>query len=141
MNYGLVSEEFWIRRVRQGDFTAIPDPFTYGQSSRFSHLINGYRISIDMGWSELPVWANQRCVEAARTGQWRGTALELWCVLFHERRRNRHSGEGALFGREITLQNRLCATLRDKLQVMNADEHALIQHFIIEARRPLTCLH
>jgi hypothetical protein len=75
-------------------FSALPDPLLYNQTSRFSHLIDGYRVSDDLGWPILRAWANERGAEAARDGIWRGTALELWCVLFYERRRYRHAGEG-----------------------------------------------
>jgi hypothetical protein len=129
----LLPEERWLARVRQGDFTAIPDPFTYDQTGRFSHLLNGYRVSDDMGWPALRIWANERRDEAEFSGQWRGTALELWCVLFFEHRRYRHGSEGDPTGRDLELLNRLCATLRRKLQTMSADEHALIQHFMATA--------
>jgi hypothetical protein len=59
-------------------------------------------------------------------------------VLFYERRRYRHAGAGALTGRDLELLDRLCASLREKLQALSTDEHALILHFMAVARRPLT---
>ena len=77
--------------------------------------------------------ANERRDEAEFSGQWRGMALELWCALFFEHRRYRHGGEGDPTGRDLELLNRLCATLRRKLQTMSADEHALIRHSMATA--------
>jgi hypothetical protein len=131
-------DEPWLARIRDGDFSALPEPFTYAHTSSFSHLINGYRVSDDLGWPMLRAWANERGAEAACTGIWRGTALELWCVLFYERRRYRHAGEGDPIRRDLELLDQLCATLREKLQTLSTDEHALILHFIAVARRPLT---
>lgn len=134
-------DEPWLARTRDGDFSALPDPLLYNQTSRFSHLIDGYRVSDDLGWPMLRAWANERGAEAARIGIWRGTALELWCVLFYERRRYRHAGEGDPTGRNLDFLDQLCATLREQLQTLSRDEHALILHFMRLARRPLTLLY
>jgi hypothetical protein len=91
-----------------------------------------------MGWPMLRVWVNERGAEATCTGGWRGTALELWCVLFYERRRYRHGGEGDPNGRDLERLDQLCMTLRSKLQVLRPEEHALLLHFMRVARRPLT---
>lgn len=124
------TDELWLAHVRAGNFSALPDPLRYGQTPRFAHLINGYFTSEDMGWGLLRVWANERRDEAEFMGQWRGTALELWCCLFFEHRRYRHGGDGDLTGPDFEPLDRLCATLREKLQQLTTGEHALILHFL-----------
>jgi hypothetical protein len=122
----------WLARVRAGDFSALPEPLRYKDTLHFSHLLNGYFVSEDMNWPLLRIWANERRDEAEQTGSWRGTALELWCCLFYERRRYRHGGEGDPTGLELVPLDRLCATLREKLQSVTAGEHALILHFMAQ---------
>jgi hypothetical protein len=119
-------EEPWIERVRQGDFSAIPNPLTWEQTSTLSHLLHGYRTSLSLSLGELRVWANQRAREAARTGTWHGTALELWLCLFYERRRYRHMDEGEPEGRDLQLLNQLCQQLRCTLQTLSPEERVLI---------------
>jgi hypothetical protein len=133
MTYRFMNEEPWVERARQGDFTALPYPLTYTQTGHFSHLINGYHVSTEMGWGLLRVWANERATEADREGSWRGTALELWCVLFYERRRYRHADEGDPEGHELAKLDELCRVLQSKLRAVSEDERALILHFVTAA--------
>lgn len=141
MNIWSPSKEPWLARVRDGDFSALPIPLHYEDTLYFAHLINGYFVSEDMGWPLLRIWANERREEAEQTGHWRGTALELWCALFFERRRYRHGGDGDPTGSDLELLDRLCATLREKLQRISADERALILHFMTQTHRPPHRLH
>jgi hypothetical protein len=112
----------------------------YKQTSRFSHLIDGYLVSGIMGWGLLRVWANERRDEAEFTGQWRGTALELWCCLFFERRRYRHGGEGDPTGPDLELLDRLCAILREKLRRLSTDEYRQIVDLFAAGYQPITLL-
>lgn len=116
----------WLQRVRRGDFNALPEPFTWDKTGELAHLIHGYRISESLGLGPLRIWANQRINKARRSGQWVGTALELWLCLFYEHRRYRHMGEGDPEGDELKLLNQLCTQLSGKLRDLNADEHAAI---------------
>jgi hypothetical protein len=141
MNPHASRQEPWLNAVRAGDFSALPSPFRYKQTSWLSHLINGYQVSDCMAWGLLRVWANERRDEAESLGQWRGTSLELWCCLFFERRRYRHGGEGDPTGPDLELLDRLCVTLREKLQRLSTDERKLILHFIAMARRPISIMN
>lgn len=125
------TEPYWIVRVRHGDFAALPEPFTWEETSEFAHLIHGYRISESLGLGQLRVWANKRINEARRSGQWTGAAIELWLCLFYEHRRYRHMDEGDPEGDELGLLNQLCTQLRAKLQDLDADEHVVITNAIL----------
>ncbi|PBB20404.1 hypothetical protein CK219_10570 [Mesorhizobium sp. WSM4313] len=73
-----------------GDFSAIPIRFTWNQSDRFAHFLNGYEIA--GGIDRLAEISNAMSAEFRRTSQWRGTALELWLCLFFQHRTRRHTG-------------------------------------------------
>jgi len=124
-------EPDWLQRVRRGDFNALPAPFTWNKTGELAHLIHGYRISESLGMGPLRIWANQRINEARRSGQWGGTALELWLCLFYEHRRYRHMGEGDPEGDELRLLNELCRNLRERLQRVDTEERATIANCIL----------
>jgi len=115
----------WLDRVRVGDFAAIPHAPTWLQSARLAHLLNGYAASRALGLGDLHGWANERADEAARTGSWRGSAIELWLCLFYEHRRWRHFGEEPEGG-ERKLIARLERQLRSQIQVIGCEERATI---------------
>jgi hypothetical protein len=119
----------WLHQVRVGAFEAIPDPLSWEDSCQLAHFINGYAVSEAKGWGLLRRWANDRIRQAARTGEWSGIALELWCCLFYEHRRYRHFGEEPT-GPDLELLNLLCATLRQELVALCPRERqALVSLF------------
>lgn len=118
----------WLHRVRAGEFEAIPQPFTWDQSCDLAHLINGYAVSEALGRGVLSEWANDRNDEAARTGDWSDSALDLWCCLFYEHRRYRHFGEEPT-GSDRKLLDWLCAALRRRLIELPADERAALLRY------------
>lgn len=131
-------EADWLQRLRRGDFAALPDPFTWGQTSEFAHLIHGYRVSESLGLGPLRIWANQRINEARRANQWRGTAIELWLCLFYEHRRYRHMGEGDPAGPDLDLLDQLCSELRARLQIVSDTERTSILRFIMASAAALS---
>lgn len=132
----IADEADWLQRVRRGDFAALPEPFTWSQTSEFAHLLHGYRVSESLGLGPLRIWANQRINEARRSGQWHGTGTELWLCTFYEHRRYRHMGEGDPDGPELDLLNQLCEALREKLQTVSDDERRSIVRFIMTGAPP-----
>ncbi len=125
------AEPSWIARARRGDFAALPEPFTWEKTGQFAHLVHGYRVSESLGLGRLRIWANKRISEARQSGQWTGTAMELWLCLFYEHRRYRHMDEGDPEGDELCLLDQLCEQLREKLQRLRAEEHAAIMKAIL----------
>lgn len=118
-------EAAWLDRVRDGDFSAMPEAFSWEASGAFAHLLHGYDVSSALDLGELAFWANERADEAAMAGSWRGTAIELWLCLFYEHRRFRHFGfEPVAADRDLIA--RLWQQLRDQLQVIGDGEHATI---------------
>lgn len=125
MSNGAGHEAAWLDRARAGDFSSMPEAFTWEDAGAFAHLLHGYDVSSALNLGELAFWANERADEAAMTGSWRGTAIELWLCLFYEHRRFRHFGfEPA--GTDRDQIARLWRQLRDQLQVIGDDERATI---------------
>ncbi|MEN5084010.1 hypothetical protein ABE438_16135 [Bosea sp. TWI1241] len=118
------NEPPWLDRVRHGDFSAMPEAFTWEDSAAFAHLLH-YDVSVALGLGELALWANERADEAAMTGSWRATAIELWLCTFYEHRRYRHFGfEPA--GADHELIAHLWQQLRSQLQTIGDDERTTI---------------
>jgi len=101
----------WLAAVRLGLFEEIPPDFSWSDSARLAHLINGYDLVSDVGLQRL---CNERLDEATQSGVWRGDALELWACLYGEHRRVRHSGHGP-DDDQLGLYDQLCRSLRDRL--------------------------
>lgn len=118
------NETAWLDRVRHGDFSAMPKGLIWEDSAAFAHLLH-YDVSVALGLGELAIWANERADEAAMTGSWRGTAIELWLCTFYEHRRFRHFGfEPVAADRDLIA--RLWQQLRDQLQVIGDEDRATI---------------
>lgn len=125
MRDGAGNETAWLDRVRAGDFAAVPETLTWEESGAFVHLLHGYDVSLALDLGELAFWANARADEAAMTGSWRGTTIELWLCLFYEHRRFRHFGfEPVADDRALIV--RLWQQLRSQLQVIGGEERATI---------------
>lgn len=117
-------EVTWLDQIRAGDFSAMPEAFTWEDSAAFAHLLH-YDVSVALDLGDLAFWANERADEAAMTGSWRGSAIELWLCLFYEHRRFRHfCFEPAGADRELIV--RLWQQLRDLLQVIGDEERTTI---------------
>lgn len=113
----------WEDSVAQGDFHAIPSPFKYRNSSRFAHLLDGYRFAGNLaGLAEL---ARERVSLRRAGGPWQGSALELWAILFFFHRASRHGGtddEDA----EDPFNDDLCEALRVRLVALTDAEKATV---------------
>jgi hypothetical protein len=118
------TREPWLREVAAGNWSAIPQDFSWQQSRGFAYLIDGYRLAPTLGLGEAGDFANTRGEAAGRTGAWEGTALELWICLFFEHRRERHSLSFDMDGRRLDLLNALCQRLRVALVEEDRAGHA-----------------
>lgn len=106
--------EDWERLALKGDFSRLPQPFSWRESGRLAHFLNGYREA--GGFEELSNLAIGKADEARSTGKWRGSAFELWLCLFFEHRASRHTGSDPGYGDE------LCEALRVALQALDPRE-------------------
>lgn len=118
------NEATWLDRIRTGDFSALPEAFTWEDSAAFAHLLH-YDVSVALNLGELAFWANERADEAAMTGSWRGSAIELWLCTFYEHRRFRHFGFEPV-GADRDLIAGLWQQLHSQLQTIGDDERASI---------------
>ena len=82
--------QHWTERVRAGDFSAIPVPFTWAQSAEFSHLIDAYELtgSVDACFTIL-----DRVLHEIRfTSHSTASPLDIWITLFFRHRGCKHAG-------------------------------------------------
>lgn len=119
----------WIERVRSGDFSAMPADFSWKQSEQFALLINGYDAAKSLGLGPLDDFVYRKRRDAAETGEWRGSAAELWCILFFERRISRFAR--ATLDRDPLL-DKLCGSLRFALQIIPDDQKAVLLKLIAD---------
>ncbi|MER8649638.1 hypothetical protein [Mesorhizobium sp. M0586] len=113
----------WELLALKGDFSAMPKPFAWDQSVRFSHFLNGYDAA--GGMDPLAELANGMASKARETGKWEGSAIDLWLCLFFQHRAQRHMGSD---DRDPML-DALCETLRTRLCRLPPEEaNALAGH-------------
>jgi len=120
----------WLDQVKAGDFSSIPSTLTWNQSLLFSQAIgNMYRHAKALGLSKPIDLYEERLEEAKRTGQWRGTSVELWTVLWHSHRLTL-TGLGLPAREDQPHLNQLCAQLRAYLQIIGPDEKSVLMTLI-----------
>lgn len=81
----------WLNAIRNGDFTAIPEPCDWNTSADLAHLIDGYALLADARCEDPAEHAEEALAVARQTGRWPGDARDLWISLFLEHRRWRHA--------------------------------------------------
>ncbi|GEO17397.1 hypothetical protein MAE02_50930 [Microvirga aerophila] len=124
------NNDTWLDQVKAGDFSAIPDPFTWKQSLFFSQAIgNMYRHAKALGLPKPIDLYEERLEEAKHKGKWRGTSVELWTVLWHSHRLTL-IGMGLPTREDRPYLDQLCTQLRDQLQSVAPDEKAVITTLI-----------
>lgn len=103
----------WEKHALNGDFSLMPKPFTWEQSGRLAHYLNGYEEA--GGFMELARLAETLGEVAREKGQWQGAAKDLWSCLFYEHRMARHTGS---YPEESAHHDSLCEALRVALQAL-----------------------
>jgi hypothetical protein len=122
--------EAWLAQVKAGDFSAIPTTLKWKQSLLFSQAIgNMYRHAKTLGLPKPIDLYEERLEEAKRTGQWRGTSVELWTILWHSHRLTL-TGLGLPAREDRPHLDRLCIQLREQLQTIAPAEHAVLMTLI-----------
>jgi hypothetical protein len=124
-------KQHWSDRVRGGDFSAIPIPFTGNQSAEFSHRIDGDDLTDSLGACRR---IRERVLEEIRsTGRSTASPLEIWVALFFEHRGCRHSGCQP-DDEEPACLDVLCERLRVQLLSLTPDQRAGILAAMTEPR-------
>lgn len=75
----------WLARVYGGDFSSMPEQITFDEFMDLHVVIDGYHLGEELGYGKgggLAALTHEKRGEFERTGQWRGTVLELWLCLF-----------------------------------------------------------
>jgi len=124
--------QHWTERVRAGDFSAIPVPFTWAQSAEFSHLIDAYELtgSLKACWTIM-----DRVLEEIRfSGHSTASALDIWVSLFLQWRGCKHTGSQPNRARRALLDV-LCERLRVQLLSLGPEQHAGILAAMEEPRK------
>jgi hypothetical protein len=109
----------WVEKVRSGDFSAMPRPFSWNASPEFAHLFDGYELA---GGVEQAFEVRRRFNSWLETSRsWNGTATDLWIAIFMEHRGARHTGNDPTAERQVLL-DRACEVLRAMLREIGPDE-------------------
>jgi hypothetical protein len=115
------SDMVWVARVRAGDFSAIPAPFTWSHSAALAHLLDGYAIA--GGPQRLSAIYRQVRARIEAGDRREISALDLWLALFYAHRGYRHQGTPPR-RRERAGLNQLCENLRCALLGLRPAERA-----------------
>ena len=127
-----MQKQHWSDRVRVGDFSAIPVPFTWEQSAKFAHLINGYDLT---GSVETCFRIRDRVRHEIRATGWStASPIDLWIALFMEHRSYRHSGFPPNGEHRVPL-DQLCECLRVQLVTLGPGQRAGILAAMAEPRK------
>jgi hypothetical protein len=110
----------WERKALRGDFSDVPPDLDWNRSATIAHFIEGYEIVGDAPLG-LQDFVNEARVVAKATGNWRGTARDLWLCLFGEHRRARFFDDRPS-GENLAILNKLCATFAQSLHDLSSDE-------------------
>lgn len=130
-------ETGWIIDAMAGDFSTMPNPFTWDASVEFAHIIDGYTAA--GGVPQCQELTNNARDSKPDPGDPAGSALTLWIALFGEHRRHRHSGYPP--GQQARLYlDALCEELGRRLRSLTpADRERLVaviaKHPGYEAKR------
>jgi hypothetical protein len=83
-------ETGWIIDAMAGDFSTMPNPFTWDESAKFAHIIDGYGVA---GGVDGCIEMTENAIDCAPDPDDRASsALTLWVALFGEHRRYGHFG-------------------------------------------------
>jgi hypothetical protein len=115
--------------ARAGDFSTMPNPFTWDESAKFAHIIDGYGVA--GGVEQCQEITNNAADNEPDPNDRAGSALTLWAALFGEHRRHRHSGYPP--GPEAGLYlDALCEELGRRLRDLDQAERQRVRAVIAE---------
>ena len=73
-----------------------PAPLTWSEAGALAQMVDAYALAEDAGLGDPGELAILKRAEAGRTGEWRGSALELWITVCMERLWDKWQSEGAI---------------------------------------------
>ena len=123
-------ETGWIIDAMTGDFSTMPNPFTWDQSAKFAHIIDGYGVA---GGVDGCVEITRNAIDCAPNSDdpAASAAVTLWVALFGEHRSYRHSGHPP--GPEARLYlDALCEELGRRLRDLSPAERQRLVAVIAE---------
>lgn len=124
------NDDAWVEQVKAGDFSTIPGSLKWKQALLFSQAIgNMYRHAGAVGLPNPKDLYEGRLEDAKRTGQWHGTTVELWVMLWYSYRVGMMA-LGLPAREDRPHLDRLCTQLRDQLQTVCANEKAVLMTLI-----------
>ena len=107
----------------------MPNPFTWDQSVKFAHIIDGYGVA---GGVEQCMAITQNAIDSEPDPDDRAaSALTLWVALFGEHRRWRHFGYEP-GGQDLLYLDALCEELGRRLRALNPAERQRLVAVIAE---------
>ena len=113
------SDKEWLAAAKVGDFSTMPNPFTWDQSVKFAHIIDGYGVA--GGVSQCQEITNNAINCEPDPNDRAGSALTLWVALFGKHRAYRHSGYPPDQEAQLYL-DALCEELGQRLRNLNPAE-------------------
>lgn len=116
-----------IRRAFSGDFSKLPADPSFDNFWGLHNALDGYRTAEDAGYGDLAGlgdFANRKTQAFHETGQWTGSALDLWLTLFFNCRAARHSDSLP----EESEWRSLYLALRNRLQALPEHELTFIRY-------------
>lgn len=105
------AEPAWLHEVRAGNFDAIPTDLSWLDSVHLAHLIDGYRLTTNLGLGDPFEFEERQLAHAGESGRWAGGPAVLWTTLFLEHRRWRSASPIEPGPEMETLLDRLCLQL------------------------------
>ena len=122
-------ETGWISDAMVGEFSTMPNPFTWDQSVKFGHIIDGYGVA--GGVEQCQEITNNAADNEPDPNDRAGSALTLWIASFGEHRRHRHSGYPPGPAARLYL-DALCEELGRRLRDLNPTERQRLVAIIAE---------
>jgi hypothetical protein len=131
----------WVRQVRTGDFSDLPDDPTEDELASISFAFDGFAVAKAVGdYGDLMRWAVARVETFEQTGELPPSMLDRWLLLFAMQRSWRHlSGSGPVSPDFVDLWRRLYLGWREAIRADHTDltQEELLRQPVFIPHRPL----
>lgn len=116
----------WVRRVRSGDFSHLPDDPTELELASISLAFNGYEVAERLGgYGNLLVWAGEQLQRFEETGDLPASSLDRWLIMFALQRDWRYYiGSGLIEEESLEPWRRVYLGWREALQAESGSHTA-----------------